>query len=236
MRSFFRVALTCLALIVAVSVASCGDNEPAERKAFIEFLQTRIVDKPGVHVPKPTDADIKSFGPYAEQYKIITDFTADPEMMAISQQMTQAIRAGAPRSLQDVVSRQQDIQTIRESLAKMRAPLDQKFAAAEAARDALKQPPDLKTVFSAAFERDVGDPARAFQSALPIVDDALGGVLKVAAYINSHRDAVKINGSTIEVRDPKVQAELNGLLQGLNAKGQQLNEQQRKLHAMLSGS
>jgi hypothetical protein len=234
MRPFFRVALASLALIIAV--ASCGDNEPGERKAFMAFLQTYILDKPGLHVPKPTDADIKAFGTYAEHYAIITNFTADPEMMAIGQQMALAIQAGTPRSLQDVVTRQQDVQTVREALAKLRVPLDQKFSAAEAARDALKQPPDLKTVFSAAFDRDVGDPARAFRSALPIVDDALDGMLKVVAYINAHRNTVKISGAAIEVSDSKVKAELDTLLRGLTAKSQQLNEHQRKLRMVLSGS
>ena len=237
MHPFFRVAGLCFALIVAgLSVASCGDNEPAERKAFMAFLQTFILDKPGVHVPKPTDADIKAFGAYGEQYTVITNFTADPEMMAIGQQMQQAIQAGAPRSLQEAVTRQQDVQTVRESLGKLRVPLDQKLAAAEAARDALKQPPDLKTVFGAAFERDVGDPARAFRSALPVVDDALDSVLKLAAYINAHRNAVTLSGSNIQANDPKVRVELNTLLQGVTTKGQQLQEHQRRLRVMLTGS
>ncbi len=236
MHSFFRVALSALALVAALAVAGCGDNEPAERKAFMAFLQTRVLDKPGVHVPKPTDADIKSFGIYADHYKVITSFTADPEMMAISKQMAQAIQAGAPRSLQEVMTRQKDIQAIRESMAKLRGPLDQKFAAAEAARDALKQPPDLKAVFGAAFERDVGDPARAFRGALPIVDEALESVLKIAAYIEANRKAVTISGSNIQVSDARVQRELNTLLQGMNAKSQKLQEHQRRVRTVLSGS
>jgi hypothetical protein len=236
MHSFSRVAFASLALIAAGVVASCGDNEPAERKAFIAFLQTNVLDKSGVHVPKPTDADLKSFGAYGGHYIVITNFTADPEMMAIGQQMAQAIQAGVPRSLQEVVNRQQDVQVVRESLAKLRNPLDQKFAAAEAARDALKQPPDLKAVFGAAFERDVGDPARAFRGTLPVVDDALEGVQKVAAFITLHRTAVTISGSTVQVNDPKIRAELDGLLKGLNAKGQQLQEHQRRLRIVLTGN
>ncbi|MBV8429259.1 MAG: DUF3053 family protein, partial [Hyphomicrobiales bacterium] len=30
----------------------------------MEFLQTRILDKPGVHVPKPSEEETKSFGDY----------------------------------------------------------------------------------------------------------------------------------------------------------------------------
>jgi hypothetical protein len=237
MRLVFRVTSIVLTLIVVgLGIASCGDNEPAERKAFTAFLQTYILDRPGVHIPKPTEADIKSFGAYAAHYKVITDFTADPEMMAMGQQLSQAIQTGAPRTLPDVMARQQDIKTVRDGLAKMRGPLDQKFTAAKAARDALKQPPDLKTVFDAAFERDVGDPARAFGEALPVVDDGLDAVLKLAAYIDANRGKVKISGTTVEVNDPKIRAELNRMLETVAAKSRILQEHQRKLRAALTGS
>jgi hypothetical protein len=228
------VAAASLALIV--SVASCGADEPAERKAFMKFLQTYVLDKPGVHVPKPTDADIKSFGIYADHYTVITKFTADPEMMAISGEMGKAIQAGAPRSLQEVVDRRQDVQVVRESMAKLRGALDQKLAGAEAARDALKQPADLKAVFAAAFDRDVGDPARAFRNALPVVDEALAGVQRVAAFIVSNPKGVTISGSTVQVNDPKLRTELNALLEGMNAKSQQLQDHQRRLRVVLTGS
>ena len=236
MHPFLRVAFAGLALVAVSGLSGCGDNEPAERKAFMAFLQTYVLDKPGVHVPKPTDADLKSFGGYADHYKVITNFTADPEMMAIGKQMAEAIEAGAPRSLQEVLNRQQTVQVVRESLAKLRAPLDQKFAAAESARDALQQPPDLKAVFGAAFERDVGDPARAFRGALPAAEEALESVQKLAAFLNAHRNAVTISGSTVQVKDAKLQTELNALLQGLNAKGKQLQEHQRRVRTVLTGS
>jgi hypothetical protein len=236
MHSFFRVACTSLALVAAAIVASCGDNEPAERKAFMAFLQTYVLDKPGVHLPKPTEADLKSFGPYAAHYAVITNFTADPEMMAIGQQMALATQAGAPRSLHEVMNRQQDVRTVWETLAKLRTPLEQKFSAAEAARDALNQPPDLKAVFGAAFERNVGEPARTMRGVLPAVDEALEGVLKLAAYVNAHPREVTISGAAIQVNDPKVRAELNALLQGVTAKSQQLQEHQRRLRLVLTGS
>ena len=43
-RAIFLFALVGFAL----SLAGCGE-EAAQRKAFIQFLQTRIIDKPGLH-------------------------------------------------------------------------------------------------------------------------------------------------------------------------------------------
>ena len=59
--------------LLGLVLAGCND-EPAERKAFITFLQTRIIDKPGLHVPHLTPEEEKSFGDYAKQYAVITDF------------------------------------------------------------------------------------------------------------------------------------------------------------------
>ncbi len=221
---------------LSFGVTACGGNEPAERKAFIEFLQTQVLDKPGVHVPKPTEAETKAFGSYAEHYAVITNVATDPEMMAIGGQMAQAIAVGAPRSLQEVLDRQKDIQTLRDSIAKLRGALDQKLSNAEAARDALKQPSDLKAVFAAAFERNVGDPARAFRSTFPIVDEALEGVQKIAEFLNAHRGQVAVSGSNIQVDDPKLRAELDVMLNALNGTSKQLQEAQRRMRVVLTGS
>src|SRR5271156_6900450 len=95
----------CL-LLLAVFVAGC-DNEPAERKAFIEFLQTRIIDKPGLHVPHLTPEEAKSFGPYAQQYAVITDFN-DGLDRSVAKPMAEAIDRGAIHSLDEVVTRHAD--------------------------------------------------------------------------------------------------------------------------------
>ena len=54
-------------LSVTFLLAGCGDDEPKQRKAFIEFLQTRIVDKPGVHVPRLNDD--QATPPSGEQWR-----------------------------------------------------------------------------------------------------------------------------------------------------------------------
>ena len=103
----------CL-LLLAVFVAGC-DNEPAQRKAFIEFLQARIIDKPGLHVPHLTPDEAKSFGPYADQYAIITDFN-DRLDRSVAAPMQEAISRGAVHSIDEVVTRHADFVAAREGL------------------------------------------------------------------------------------------------------------------------
>ena len=69
MRRFFLAAL-----VAGFGLAACGDSEPTQRKAFMDFLQTRIIDKPGRHVPMRSAEETKSFGDYAKQYEIILGF------------------------------------------------------------------------------------------------------------------------------------------------------------------
>lgn len=73
-----RRAIFFLVLVgFALSLAGCGEEAP-QRKAFIQFPQTRIIDKPGLHIPIMSDQDITNFGPYADQYRIMNGFRHQP--------------------------------------------------------------------------------------------------------------------------------------------------------------
>jgi hypothetical protein len=161
MTFFRRPSLAFAGLsFLCLFLSGCFDSEPAERKALMEFLQVHVLDKPGVHVPKPTAEESKSFGQYAKHYAVITDFTADPEMIGIGKGMGEAMQIGAPRSIKELMDRRQDVKTVRATMRKLAEVMEKRLAETEAARVALQQPADLKAVYSAAFDRDVGDPAR----------------------------------------------------------------------------
>lgn len=53
-------------VIATIVLAGCGANDGQQRAAFISFLQTRIVDKPGIHVPRLTDDERERLRCYAE--------------------------------------------------------------------------------------------------------------------------------------------------------------------------
>ena len=122
MKSLFRPFLV-LAAALPLLLAACGDKEPEQRAAFTQFLQTRIVDKPGVRVPKLTEEEKKSFGDYAAQYAVITDFNA--AMDASVKPMGNLMQKGAVRSLNDVIARRDDIKTVQTALKDMGEALGQ---------------------------------------------------------------------------------------------------------------
>src|SRR5215208_463914 len=85
-------ARVIVGVLLAIGLVACGDSEATQRKAFIEFLQTRIIGKPGVHVPKLTEQETAAFGAYAGHYAVIADFNAGLDE-AVSKPMERALEA-----------------------------------------------------------------------------------------------------------------------------------------------
>jgi len=112
--------------LLALGLVACGDSEATQRKAFIEFLQTRIIGKPGVHVPKLTEQETASFGAYAKHYAVIADFNAGLDE-AVSKPMERALEA-APRSLDQLVSKRSEIAEIKSGMGAIRSALDRQLA------------------------------------------------------------------------------------------------------------
>jgi len=234
MRSGRRWARGAAFVLLALLVTGC-DDEPAERKAFIEFLQTRIIDKPGLHVPHLTPEEAKSFGPYARQYAIITDFN-DGLDRSVAKPMAQAIDRGAVRSLDEVVTRHADFIAARDGIAQLRAAIDKQLATADAARAALKQPDDLKPVFDKAYERDVTIPAKAFEDIFPDLSQALTAIVDLGDFIEQHKDKIKIVGSQLQTNDETLRPQLNALVNALIAKNEAINKAQEHLRAIVNGT
>lgn len=231
---WMRLAGACV-LAIGLALAGCGSKEPEQRAAFIQFLQTRVLDRPGVRVPKPTEEQKKPFGDYAQHYAVIADFN-EAMNQSVGQPMEAVIAKGSPRSIGDIVARRADIRTAREGVKQMRTALDANLAKADAAHTALKQPDDLKAVFDKAYEKTVTLPASTFREVFPALDAVLGGAVRIGDYVEAHRAQIQVTGNAITVTDAKVQAELNAMLQELNGHANAINAAQRKLRTVASGS
>lgn len=225
-------ALIAIVLLTAF-VAGCND-EPAQRKAFIEFLQTRIIDKPGLHVPHLTQDEAAKFGDYAKQYAIITEFN-DGLDKSVAQPMTEAINRGAISSLNDVVTRHADFIAARDGITKLRDAIDKQLAAADTAHAALKQPDDLKPVFDKAYDRDVTTPAKAFEDIFPDLSQALTAIVDLGDFIDQHKDKVSIVGNQLQTSDPALRPQLQAMIDALMAKSDAIGKAQEHLRLVMNG-
>ncbi len=233
-NSFSQRALVwAFMVMLALGAAGCS-SEATERKSFIEFLQKRILDKPGVNMPRPTPADEKSFGEYSKHFAVISGFSAAMDTQ-VSVPMRAMMAKGMPTSMPDLLARRADLAAVREMSSTLRTKTEVELAKANAARAALKQPDDLKVVYDKAYARTVTEPANMLIEFMPAVEATLAGAEKLAAYLDANKDKIKFRGSMMEVSDQKVLAEANALVEQMKARSDEVATAQRKMNAMMSG-
>lgn len=214
MPRLLRGLSAALFLLTAVTVAACGDQEAEQRGAFTRFLQTRILDKPGLHVPQLTPDERTGFGPYAEHYAVITGFHETMNAQ-VAPQIAATFSKGSFQSVGDLVARRDDIAAARTMLNNLAGALDGAQSTADTAKDALDQPAELKPVFDQAYDRTITQVATTFRGVVPVTDRVFGEALDLADYIDAHKKSITLSGPMPQVSDAKVLAELNGKLQTL---------------------
>lgn len=236
-RSRFSSGWLCLAfgLVLSMLLVACGNKEAEQRSAFIAYLQTRVLDKPGLRVPTPTAEEKTSFGDYAQHYAVITDFNEGMNK-SVSQPMTQVMAKGALRSLADLPARRDDLKAAKEGLGGLRTALDQQLAKADAARAQLKQPDDLKQVYGKAYEKTVTTPAATFKEVFPALDAVFDSALAIGDFMEKNKSKLQVSGASLTVTDPAVRAELDKMVQQLGRQSAAINTAQDKMRTMLRGS
>lgn len=230
-----RANLALAWIVVAILfLAGCGGNEGQQRKAFTEFLQTRILDKPGIHVPKLTEEERGSFGPYADHYAIITTFNEAMDK-SVSPKLSAAVSGGSIRSLSDVVVHRDRLLTARAGVDEMGRALSDALAQADAAHAKLDHPAELKPVYDKAYDRLVTQPAAAFRDIVPVMDKVLSEAADLGAYIDAHRRSVRVSGPMIETSDPAIQSAVNDRLRSLQSNQQAVQAAQARLQSVVYG-
>lgn len=234
MRLSLRAAYGTTTL-AALLLVGCGGNDAKQRGAFVQFLQTRILDKPGLRVPQLTDDERASFGRYADQYAIITDFNKAMDE-SVSPKLSQAMSAGSINSLEDLVSHRSQFEAAKQTIDAMNGALGGDLAKADAAHGKLDQPADVKVVYDKAFDRLVTKPAAAFRDVVPVMDKVLGKAIDLGSYIDAHRDAVHVSGSMIEASDPAVRSAINDKLQALQSSQGEVQAAQTRMREAAYGT
>jgi hypothetical protein len=233
-----RVWLLIALIILPFGLNGCEDKqakEAAQRKAFVEFLQTRILDKPGARLPIMTPEETARIGDYAKHYAIIQDFNKTMDA-SVKASMQDTIAKSAVRSVADLLSRRGDIIKALQTINEMGKALDAAFQTANDAKSQLNQPADLKPVYDKAYARLVTDLEQAFRNNMPSVTASLNDAVKVSDYLDQHKSEIIISGSNVQVKDAKTASELNGLLLALNSHANELRAVQRAFSKAVYGN
>jgi len=233
MIALSRPAAIFLTLAVASSLGGCG-NEAGQRAAFITFLQNRIINKPGLHIPILSDKETADIGSYADQYRIMSGFHHKLNE-AISDDIDRATKIGSPHSLRELADHRAIVPLLNSSMAKMKDALDQAEANADAAHKALQQPADLKAVYDKAYDHMVTKPAAAYREIISLMLSAFPAVADLADYLDGHRNAIEYRGDAPLSNDPVVQSRLVTLMKAAAKSSEISAEGKRKMRAMLEG-
>lgn len=230
-----RVTGFAALILFAVALAACGDSEADQRQAFIKFLQ-EINHRAGVHFLLPKPEERKAFGDYAHHYEIIEAFNA--RLKSIYDDMTARIEKlglgpATHRTIGEIATHRGDIVAMRGILDTMLGDIDASLAKVNAERDALKQPDDLKAVYSVTFDRLITTPAHAMHHSQSVLRDGLGASLQLADYINSHAGKLTVSGSQVRATDQKTLDEVRALLQNVNDAAKDFQNAQREGQKLL---
>ena len=115
--------LLALVWLAAALLAGCS-QEPKQRAAFISFLQTRILDRPGATIPLLGKEDREQLGDdYASQYAVIQAFHE-----ALNDSVSKPARAllskGSFHSVGDIMKRREDLKTMQDGVKVFQAARD----------------------------------------------------------------------------------------------------------------
>jgi len=193
---FLLLPFIMLALILALS--GCGDKEPAQRKAFIDFLQTRILNLQTIAVPQLTEKERKDFGKYSDDYGLITDFHSQmneemngslgPVFASLNETVT----------VDKLLEKRDELQKMAESSKNWREKLVVLRKQAATRHAARKQPDDLKKVYDQAYEKVVVQPSAVAEQAFTLLPKVLNMVVAKADFIKAQGKNVTISGNRLQ--------------------------------------
>jgi hypothetical protein len=229
-----RAVSASLPAALAIALAGCWDSEEKQAAELQKFLQSRVLDRQGVGVPKPNEDERKAFGRFAADYDIILRFN-DTMNASVNTKIGDVIRRGSFTRLQDLIDRKDDIVTARQALKAMAGTMDGTLKEALAQKEALKQPEPLKAVYDKVFNRLITAPADVMRGVFPVADGVFTQSLEFSEFLIANKADFKFNGPMVETSKQTLLTEFNRRAQALQQTGNGLLEAQRKLQAMMRG-
>ncbi|HDM8437292.1 DUF3053 domain-containing protein [Yersinia enterocolitica] len=206
-----------LALLMVFQLTACGDKEPEQRKAFIDYLQNTVM-RSGMKLPTLSEDQKQKFGPYVSDYAILVTF---------SQQLSKSVDASLSpaiaqineiRMAQDYLNKRDALQQSAGALNLLVQQIRTAKTQADAAVAALKQPDDLKVVFNKAFDSIVTQPTNVLIPAVPVVSAFVQDLAQVGDFLQQQGTQVTFNNGGVQFQTAQQVAQYNAMMANLVAK------------------
>ena len=202
----------CLGMLALL--AACGDNEPEQRKAFIEILQKNVLDQKGGRVILLTADDKKRIGAYEEHFTVLTDAVQSEDQLDMDAQINKVNQlTNELNRSNDAQKRGQILDEIDAAKAEVRAGIEKLAAGLNARKAALKQPEDLKAVYDQAWEKHFSKPSEIALRILDASDGFMKTVRDLNDFVLANPDKVQYQGADFLILDESVDGELAKLME-----------------------
>ena len=230
---FHRTFLMPFMLLMMIfAVSGCGDKEPAQRKAFMDFLQSRILDKQVLTVPQLTEEEKKQFGEYSKDYAIITGFHHQMNTELNSSLVPVFAGMNSVNSVNALVEQRDDLKKMADSSLNWKEKIITLRTQADTQRSALKQPDDLKKLYDQAYDKTVVKPSEITEQVFDLLPKVLNLIVEKADFIKSQGKNVTITGNRLQFSTQKQLDKYNAIQQQLVPLNAQLMEYSRQMQQM----
>lgn len=207
-----RNAALCLGMLALL--AACGDNEPEQRKAFIDILQKNVLNQKGGRVILLTEDDKKRIGKYEEHFTVLTNAMQSEDKLDMDAQINRVNQlTNELNRSNDAQKRGQILDEIDAAKAEVLTGIEKMIAELNAKKVALKQPEDLKVVYDQAWEKHFGKPSEIALSILDASDGFMKTVRDLNDFVLANPDKVQYQGADILILDDSVEGELAKLME-----------------------
>lgn len=220
-------------LLMIFAVSGCGDKEPAQRKAFMDFLQSRILDKQVLAVPQLSEAEKKQFGKYSKDYAIITGFHHQMNTELDSSLVPVFAGMNGVNSVNALVEQRDDLKKMADSSLKWKEKIITLRTQADTQHAALKQPDDLKKVYDQAYDKTVVKPSEITEQVFDLLPQVLNLIVTKADFIKSQGKNVTITGNRLQFSNQKQLDKYNAIQQQLVPLNAQLMQLSRQMQQMV---
>ncbi|CAI1170490.1 Protein of uncharacterised function (DUF3053) [Serratia liquefaciens] len=225
-RVFARWLAPVLALLVVMQLTACGDKEPEQRKAFIDYIQNTVM-RSGAKIPTLSEDQKQKFGNYAGDYAILVGFSQQLSK-SLDASLTPALdQINQIRTAQDYMSKRDTLQQSVGALNLLGQQIQSAKSQADTARKALKQPDDLKAVYNQAYDKIVTGPANALMPVIPTTASFVQDLVQVGDFLRAQGNQVAFNNNGVQFRTSQQATQYNTMMSNLVAKQQDLLNAQK---------
>jgi len=195
------------ALMAVLVGAGCAAKEPEQRRAFILFLQSRVLADPGATVPVMTARDREDFGPYADSYQVLFDFSRTLNEATLAYNDASNLVQNDFSSMKALQDNWQQLSALRKRLLQTGRRLAGDYDRINRLHAALNQPEDVRAVYDQAFTILVTTPGDAFRRVLVPWDKTLQASEDLGHFLSDNAAQIRITGTTIQLQDASLQPE-----------------------------